>query len=72
MSRTMRQASADAGGGWAAPLALIHTNNSPKPVFMRLPEGFALVFGVGNHPTHAAVLSGPIGQLLTRRRADAK
>lgn len=64
------------GGGCAddlqQPLNLIHTNNSPKPVFMRLPEGFALVFDLGNHPTHATVLGGPVGHLLMGRRADAK
>lgn len=66
------RASGTGRGALAHSLDLIHTNNSPKPVFMRLPEGFALVFDLGNHPTHATVLGGPVGHLLMGRRADAK
>lgn len=72
MSPDSGRASGTGRGALALPLDLIHTNNCSKPVSMRLPEGFALIFGTGNHPTHAAVLGGPVGHLLLSRRAYGK
>lgn len=58
---------------WRRPLTLIHTNNSPNPVSMRVSSRLTI-----ENLDSAAFLSwqvfmgGPLGHLLLKRRADAK
>lgn len=61
------------GGALAEPQTLIHTNNSPNPVSMRVSSRLTL-----ENLDPVAFLSwqvfmgGPLGHLLLKRRADAK
>lgn len=53
----------------AGPLDLIHTNNSPKPVSMRVSGGLSLenLEGKSMRPW-MQIMAGPVGHLLLRRR----
>ena len=53
-----------------APLALIHTNNSPNPVSMRVSGRLTLEnIPAGDLSFWLDFMSGPVGQLLLKRRA---
>ena len=56
----------------AAPLDLIHTNNSPKPVSMRVSASLENENGLSLWQIRQAmeVLQGPIGFLIHQRRCD--
>ena len=70
MTTRRRQAERGGGGSRSGPLDLIHTNNSPNPVSMRVSGRFDL-----ENLTPVALdswldfLAGPVGQLLLKRRA---
>jgi hypothetical protein len=55
------------------PLTLIHTNNSPKPVSMRVPARLTLEnLTPRDLDTWLDFLGSPVGYLLLKRRADAR
>lgn len=61
------------GGALAEPLALIHTNNSPNPVSMRVSGRLTLENLTPRElDTWLDFLASPVGHLLLKRRADAK
>ena len=57
-------------GARGRPLNLIHTNNSPNPVSMRVSRRLTLE-NITPHSLDSWLdfLAGPVGQLLLRRRA---
>ena len=58
------------GDGVAQPLNLIHRNNSPKPVSMRVSRRLTLEnITPQSLDSWLDFLAGPVGQLLLRRRA---
>lgn len=61
-------AARSAGRAMPRPLDLIHTNNSPKPVSMRVSGGLSIekLREVSMRPWRK-VLAGPLGYLLIRR-----
>lgn len=67
------RASGTCGGSRSGPLNLIHTNNSPNPVSMRVSGRLTL-----ENLTPVCLdswldfLAGPVGQLLLERRANAR
>lgn len=55
---------------WRRPLTLIHTNNSPNPVSMRVSGRLTLEnIPAGDLSFWLDFMSGPVGQLLLKRRA---
>lgn len=55
------------------PLTLIHTNNSPKPVSMRVPARLTIEnLTPSDLDTWLDFLVSPVGHLLLKRRADAR
>lgn len=58
---------------WRWSLTLIHTNNSPNPVSMRVSSRLALRnLDVSAMDSWLVLIGGPLGHLLLKRRADAK
>ena len=58
---------------WRWSLTLIHTNNSPNPVSMRVSSRLALRnLNVAAMDSWQVLIGGPLGHLLLKRRADAK
>lgn len=63
---------ARAVGPLAAPLNLIHTNNSPKPVSMRVSGGSSLEnWSRSELDSLLDFLASPVGSLLLKRRGHA-
>ena len=61
------------GGGVAQPLNLIHRNNSPKPVSMRVSGRLSLEnLTPVSLDSWLDFLAGPVGALLLQRRAHAR
>jgi hypothetical protein len=61
------------GGALAGPQTLIHTNNSPNPVSMRVSGRFTLENLTPRElDTWLDFLASPVGHLLLKRRANAK
>jgi hypothetical protein len=57
-------------GARGGPLNLIHTNNSPNPVSMRVSGRLTLEnIPAGDLSFWLDFMSGPVGQLLLKRRA---
>ena len=73
MNAQAGRASGTRGGSRSGPLNLIHTNNSPNPVSMRVSGRLTL-----ENLTPVCLdswldfLAGPVGQLLLERRANAR
>lgn len=60
-----------AGGGLQPPQYLIHRNNSPEPVSMRVSARLTLKnIPASDLAFWLDVVSGPVGQLLLKRRAS--
>lgn len=65
-------AAARTAGPLAAPLNLIHTNNSPKPVSMRVSGGSSLEnWSRSELDSLLDFLASPVGSLLLKRRGYA-
>lgn len=65
-------AAARTAGPLAAPLNLIHTNNSPKPVSMRVSGGSSLEnWSRSELDSLLDFLASPVGSLLLKRRGHA-
>lgn len=65
--------SSHGSGAGAGPQTLIHTNNSPNPVSMRVPGRLTLENLTPKElDSWLEFLASPVGHLLLKRKANAK